>query len=121
MGNIGTSTKEIIIILLLVLFSVWILCPFYENFEGLRGEIIPTSTAKPQYMSPYRQIMLNQGGGEKWQSDRTPPEEGFSGCYKVQCPVYEYGYDNMDTCWQCTIPPLNNYDHSNTFPSFCIY
>jgi len=105
--------KEVIVIFFLVLLAVWVMYPFLEGFNvdgtefaplgapryGLRGNTLKQIDIANYYMRPDVRVVLNQAGGELWQSNNDPGDEGIKGCYKVPCPANEYY--NQDVCYKC--------------------
>jgi hypothetical protein len=105
--------KEYVVIFLLVVIGLWILCPMFEGFNantnefvpvssdryGLRGDLLRRSNITRYYIRPDRQIKLNASGGEMWESNYAPIDQGMTGCNKVDCP--SLGYDNSDSCYKC--------------------
>ena len=116
--------KKIILIFLIIVLLVWIMYPTSthngsetftsdEQYDvmpslesltsgryGLRGDKLRRSSIYNWYMSPDRQIMLNDSSGEMWQANGTPPSFGIKDCRVVKCPI-NGEYDNLDTCWKC--------------------
>lgn len=105
--------KELIIIIALVVFALWVLYPFFENFDattsefvpygadryGLRGNLLHRRSIKDFYIRPDRRVRLSLSGGDMWESNYSPSEVGIKDCRQVKCP--EQGYDNIDVCFQC--------------------
>jgi hypothetical protein len=74
--------------------------PVGADRYGLRGDLLNRSSIDNWYASNNRQIMLNNGEGEMWQANGTPPSFGIKDCRKVKCPI-NGEYDHQDTCWKC--------------------
>jgi len=81
-------------------FSLTFVPEGYPRF-GLRGDLLRRSAIDKLFIRPDRRIRLNESGGEMYESNLTPPEEGMKGCKKVACPTAYGQYDNLDQCWQC--------------------
>lgn len=106
--------KEVVALFLLVILAIWVIYPFFENFDvttsefvpegadryGLRGDLLRRSSIKKYFIRPDRNIRLSHSDGEMWESNNPPALEGNKDCVKVACPSND-GYDNLDTCWKC--------------------
>ncbi|QKF94327.1 hypothetical protein QKU48_gp0869 [Fadolivirus algeromassiliense] len=106
--------KEVVALFLLVILAIWVIYPFFENFDvtgtefvsegsdryGLRGDLLRRSSIKKYFIRPDRNIRLSHSTGEMWESNNPPGMEGVKDCVKVPCPSND-GYDGLDTCWKC--------------------
>lgn len=111
---------KVIIVFVVILFFLWIMFPCNTNqmsepFDstdtevmavgqpryGLRGDLLDRSCILKYYMSPNRQVLLNNYESEIYTSNYSPVEQGRKDCKKVPCPTYGDGYDSRDTCWTC--------------------
>ena len=72
----------------------------YDRY-GLRGDLLRRSSIDNIYISPNRHIALHAGGGQMWESNTPPPQDGMIGCKKTGCPTNTNEYDQRDTCWSC--------------------
>lgn len=117
--------KEVVAIFLLAILAIWVVYPLVrgrESFDasgtefvglvgqqryGLRGEPLRTSDIRKLYIRKDPNVMLSDSGGDMWISNNTPEIDGMKNCKKVQCPAY--GYDNLDQCWQCGHPQVQQY------------
>ena len=104
--------------LVIIIIGVWILYPYFEGFDvttsefvpigsprhGLRGDLLKQHWIGQDFMSDYRQILLNDTDGEMWSSNWTPAQQGLKNCGKTGCPQVN-GYDKMDTCYRCKTDP----------------
>lgn len=110
---------KVIIIFFVIVFFLWVMFPhkmmYPETFDvtgteimpvgkpdyGLRGDLLDQTCILKYYMSPNKQVRLQQYGSEIYSSDYTPAQQGKMDCRKVPCPTYGDGYDSRDTCWTC--------------------
>jgi hypothetical protein len=110
---------KVIIIFMVILFFLWIMFPcnasYSEPFDvtdtefvdvgqpryDLKGNLLDRSCILKYYMSPNRQVRLQQYGSEIYSSNYSPVDQGRKDCRKVPCPTYGDGYDSRDTCWTC--------------------
>lgn len=126
---------KILIIIILLAGIFWLVCAKsmsnrsmgYDDFDpsttefvhpntpvryDLRGWPLKQYSIDKYYIRPDRRIRLSASGGEMYESNYSPMEEGTSGCRRVACPPY--GYDRTDTCFKCSDPhPLEDRCYHN--------
>lgn len=111
------KTIECVVIVILVILLLYCLYTYFirENFDattsefvpvgseryGLRGDLLRQSDIARIFISPYRNIRLNQTGNMMYESSLPPAQEGLHGCRRVPCTIGVDEYDSMDTCWRC--------------------
>lgn len=108
------TVVKIVLLVLLALLIIWMIVPYFEGFDvtasefvpegaaryGLRGDLLRRRNISGSYINPNRNIRLTNSGGQMWESNTTPCQQGMNGCRKVPCPEND-GYDNSDSCWKC--------------------
>ena len=72
--------------------------PSDPDSYGLRGDLLYRKNINNE--CDLRHVVLNEGGGILWESDRSPATEGLNDYANVNCPTTDE-FDENDICWIC--------------------